>query len=89
MRAPTWMRSLVLRLQVRSERSRLADLMGLESIAQRAYAMTGDLHARAQRAETVADLAHQIAVSRSRIARLRKSLCRLAAGQPEPAHGHV
>lgn len=83
MRVPTWIRCLWLRFLLREERSRLAELLGQESIAQVDYARCEWLEVKAAAAQVVAEWNLRIARSRGRIGDLRRRLARLDAGLPE------
>ncbi len=97
MRCPSWLRCCWLRLQLREERSRLAELLDHESAAQVDYVRAHGALLRANLALAVADLARDIARSRGRCCSLRRSISRLRSGLPEQTvsrveagtHGHV
>lgn len=87
MRVPIWMRCLWLRFQLREERSRLAELLNEESLAQVDYARCQWPEVKAAAAQIVAEWNLRIARCRGRIGDLRRRLARLDAGVPEQGGG--
>lgn len=85
MRVPTFLRCWFLGCELRTERERLAGLMEHEAQAQVQYAHTRSAIHKALLAESVADLAHEIARVRAGIADRRRRMARLRNGMPEEA----